>query len=168
MTNRTIFDELRSRDAINDEKELLGFFDSLPEVKVSEILSKWKGGDFKTGHWGNAALSEMKWYGKWFKSKLESYPLVCFNDDGKLFSNHIMKGEASLWEVEFRGKTSATMIYDGVPIFDHFRKVDDNTLFGIMNGKYVEGFPDIVDNGKYYYFFLERVLDYPAEFVENK
>lgn len=167
MNDNEVFKKLRSRDIIEDETELLDFFDSLSEVKSDEILGKWKGGDLNTGHWGNEALSEMKWYGKWFKNKLEALPLVCFNDSGKLFSNHIMNGEASLWDIEFRGKVSATMVYDGVPIFDHFRKIDENTIFGIMNGKSVQGFPDIVENGKYYYFYLERVLGYPADFVEN-
>lgn len=166
MNAKHIFDELRSRETISDDKELLDFFDALPEVRPEEILSKWKGGDFKTGHWGNAALAEMKWFGKWFRSELDALPLVCFDEDGKLFSNHVMKGEASLWDVEFRGKTSATMIYDGVPIFDHFRKVDENTLFGVMNGKAVAGFPDIVIDGKYYYFYLERIADFPSEFVD--
>ncbi|REF28354.1 GXWXG protein [Xenorhabdus cabanillasii] len=168
MNTKQIFDELRSREKIEDESELLNFFDALPEVRVGEILSKWKGGDFNTGHWGHESLIEMNWFGKWFKSKFDAIPLVCFNNDGKLFSNHIMKGEASLWEVEFRGKSSATMIYDGIPIFDHFRKVDDNTLLGVMNGKPIEGFPDIVFNGKYYYFYLERLADFPVEFTEEK
>ncbi|MEX6398800.1 DUF4334 domain-containing protein [Providencia hangzhouensis] len=48
------------------------------------------------------------------------------------------------------------MIYDGVPIFDHFRKVDNNIVFGLMDGKHIEGFPDIVDNGKYYFFFSRK------------
>ena len=38
--------------------------------------------------------------------------------------------EASLQMVKFRGVISATMIYDGAPIFDHFRKLDDNTVMG--------------------------------------
>ncbi|HEJ7992044.1 TPA: DUF4334 domain-containing protein [Serratia liquefaciens] len=168
MSAKQIFDELRSREIIEDDKELLDFFDSLPVVKVDEILSKWKGGDFNTGHWASKAMVDMSWFGKWFKDSIESYPLVCFNESGKLYSNRVMHGEASLWNVEFRGKVSATMIYDGVPIFDHFRKVDDNTLLGVMTGKHIEGYPDIIYNGKYYYFFLERVTDYPVVFVENK
>ena len=54
--------------------------------------------------------------------------------------------------IEFRGKVSATMVYDNQPVFDHLRKVNEYTLMGIMNGK------DIVfDNGEHFYFFLERV-----------
>ena len=37
---------------------------------------------------------------------------------------------------EFRGELVATMVYDGQPMHDHFKKVDDNTVMGIMNGKH--------------------------------
>lgn len=65
----------------------------------------------------------------------------------------------------FRVGLSATMVYDGVPIFDHFRKVDENTVMGVMNGKHVEGRPDIVSDGRYYFFYLERIKEFPVEFV---
>lgn len=39
---------------------------------------------------------------------------------------------------EYRGKVSATMVYDHLPIHDVFRKVDENTLLGIMDLKGVE------------------------------
>jgi hypothetical protein len=44
------------------------------------------------------------------------------------------------------------MVYDGMPVLDHFKRVDDNTLMGVMNGK-----PDVVlANGRHFYFGLER------------
>ena len=42
------------------------------------------------------------------------------------------------------------MVYDGQPILDHFKRVDDDTLMGIMNGK------GILADGQHYYFLLER------------
>jgi hypothetical protein len=45
------------------------------------------------------------------------------------------------------------MVYDGQPVFDHFKWVDDHTLMGIMNGKS----PLIFHHGRHYYFLLERV-----------
>ncbi|GAB3289409.1 hypothetical protein GCM10027563_26110 [Parasphingorhabdus pacifica] len=57
--------------------------------------------------------------------------------------------------VEFRGEVTATMVYDGQPIFDHLKKVDDNTLLGVMNGK--ESAMPLYGEGKPYYFLLERV-----------
>jgi hypothetical protein len=44
------------------------------------------------------------------------------------------------------------MVYDGMPILDHFKKVDDDTLIGVMNGKGRLVF----DNGEHYWFGLER------------
>lgn len=168
MTTLNKLNELKQRTSFNNDDELFALFDNLPVMPVEEMIGKWQGGDFKSGHWGVGALQEMNWFGKWFKSPLDVYPLVCRNEEGKLFSNTIMKGEASLWNIEFRGKVSATMVYDGVPIFDHFRKVDDNTVMGVMNGKEFEGdFPNIIDNGRYYFFYLERLQDYPLEFVEK-
>lgn len=40
---------------------------------------------------------------------------------------------ARLRMVEYRGVTSATMIYDALPINDHFRRVDEDTLLGAMD-----------------------------------
>jgi len=45
------------------------------------------------------------------------------------------KGRARLRMIEYRGKSSATMAYDHLAINDVFRKVDDNTLLGIMDLK---------------------------------
>jgi len=39
---------------------------------------------------------------------------------------------------EYRGKISATMIYDQLPINDMFRKLDDNTVMGVMDNKNVK------------------------------
>ena len=44
-------------------------------------------------------------------------------------------GTARLRMVEFRGKATATMIYDKLPIHDHFRRIDDHTLLGWMDLK---------------------------------
>ena len=35
--------------------------------------------------------------------------------------------------LEHRGVVSATMIYDALPICDVFRKVDDDTVLGLMD-----------------------------------
>ena len=44
------------------------------------------------------------------------------------------------------------MVYDRMPVLDHFKKVDEDTLMGIMNGKPEATF-GIAD---LYYFWLER------------
>jgi hypothetical protein len=35
----------------------------------------------------------------------------------------------------FRGKASATMIYDQLPVLDVFRNVDEDTVLGLMDLK---------------------------------
>jgi len=49
--------------------------------------------------------------------------------------------------MEHRGTVSAAMIYDRLPIHDHFRRVDDDTLFGLMDLKGV---------GQPFFFILRR------------
>ncbi len=59
------------------------------------------------------------------------------------------KSKARLREVKFRGVMTAAMIYDNLKIIDVFRKVDDNTVLGVMDlkGKM---------HGTYYFFVLKR------------
>lgn len=45
------------------------------------------------------------------------------------------RSRARLRMTEYRGKVSATMVYDNLPINDVFRKVDDNSLLGVMDLK---------------------------------
>ncbi|MCC5655076.1 DUF4334 domain-containing protein [Nostoc sp. XA013] len=51
--------------------------------------------------------------------------------------------------MEYRGKMTATMIYDYLPINDSFRKVDENTVLGIMDYKNIP---------KPFFFILKRCL----------
>jgi len=46
--------------------------------------------------------------------------------------------KARLRMMEYRNKISATMIYDYLPIHDTFRKVDNNTVLGLMDFKSVK------------------------------
>lgn len=45
---------------------------------------------------------------------------------------------ARLRMTTYRGKESATMIYDGLPINDIFRKINENTVLGVMDLKGME------------------------------
>lgn len=40
---------------------------------------------------------------------------------------------ARLRRVEYRGVVTATMVYDALPVQDHFRRVDDGTVVGVMD-----------------------------------
>lgn len=69
-------------------------------------------------------------------------PLSCFLTR-LLKTNH---SQARLRMVEHRGKVSATMIYDHLPINDHFRRIDGDTVLGLMDFKGLDP----------YYFVLQR------------
>lgn len=57
------------------------------------------------------------------------------------------RSQARLRMMEYRGKVSATMVYDYLPINDAFRKVDDNTVLGVMDYK---------DLSQPFFFVLKR------------
>lgn len=57
------------------------------------------------------------------------------------------KARARLRMLEHRGKVSATMIYDDLPIHDVFRKLDDVTVLGVM---------DLKDMPQPFFFLLRR------------
>jgi hypothetical protein len=153
---RARFQELREKDGPVDPLQLDEIWAALATVRPEDILGEWKGGEFRTGHPLNGELAKVNWYGKTFVTVHDAKPLICRDAAGELYSHRELgKGEASLWTVEFRGEATATMVYDGQPVLDHFKQVDDTTLMGIMNAK---GTPA---EGPFYYFFLERVSGSP-------
>jgi Domain of unknown function (DUF4334)/GXWXG protein len=149
---RKKFTEFRKRGGHIADTELDDFWATLAPATIDGMIGEWKGGEFVTGHKMNGQLEKAGWFGKTFKSVRDVQPLVCLDADGNKFSNvELGKGEASLWLEDFRGEVTATMVYDGQPVHDHFKKIDDDAVMGIMNGK------GVLDNGRYYYFYLERV-----------
>ena len=68
--------------------------------------------------------------------------------------------------IEYREKVSTTMIYDNLPINDIFRKIDDNTVLGLMDFK---GMPQP------FFFVLNRdmiicreISKYYEEFIRSE
>lgn len=153
---RSRFTELRARTSPIADAELDEFWAGLPPAAIADMLGEWSGGEFVTGHRMNGRLEKARWFGKSFRSATDVQPLVCLDADGNKFSNvELGKGEASLWLEEFRGEVTATMVYDGQPTHDHFKRIDDDAVMGIMNGKGVLDFQ--TGAGRYFYFYLERV-----------
>ncbi|OLP00981.1 hypothetical protein BVU76_17920 [Mycolicibacterium porcinum] len=149
---RGTFDGFVSREGQIPDAELDAFWAVLAPASINFMIGEWKGGAFDTGHPVSGLLHKANWFGKTMLSPSDVLPIVCLDDAGNKFNNDkLSKGGASLWLEEFRGEVTATMVYDGQPIHDHFKKVDDNTVMGIMNGK--AGLQD----GRYGYFYLQRV-----------
>jgi len=63
---------------------------------------------------------------------------------------HTKRSKARIRMIEHRGIVSAAMIYDQLGICDVFRKLDENTVLGVMDlkGEHQLG----------YFFVLERVV----------
>lgn len=70
--------------------------------------------------------------------------IIFYGVKGLLQTPH---SQARLRMTEYRGKTSATMIYDRLPIHDVFRQIDHNTLLGLM---------DLKGMAKPFFFVLHR------------
>ena len=143
---RQRFNELKGQRERHARSDLDAFFDDLEPVSIEAMKGGWKGGVFPTGSPVEILLQDfgvIKWHGKRFDSADRVQALV-----GKAlgFKMSFPFGTAVLRRVEFRGQVSAAMIYDRRPIIDHFRRIDENAVMGIMDEK-----------GKIaVYFYLER------------
>jgi hypothetical protein len=134
--------------------ELDELWETLAPAALDDLWGSWDGAELPTGHPLSRGLGKMGWVGKRFVGPLDVQPLVCRAPDGSLYSNtQLGRGEASAWMIEFRGEVTATMVYDGMPTFDHFKKIDDRMLLGIMNGK------GVLHEGRHFYFVLERAAE---------
>jgi len=147
---RERMEALREGPTAYDDLERL-WADATP-VRAEDVLGTWRGSDFPAaGHPVSGMLEGARWYGKRFESLTEAHPLICRDDAGELVSDTgLGKGIASLWDIAFRGEVTASMVYDGQPIIDHFKALDERTLIGVMNGK------GVTVKGRHYYFVLER------------
>nr|WP_210743270.1 DUF4334 domain-containing protein [Nocardia cerradoensis] len=157
---RKIFTELKERAgrrlvsgperSFIPDADLDEFWATLEPATIDFMIGEWQGGEFDTGHRENGTLALINWFGKTFDSAADVKPLICLDADGNKYSN-TDNGEGSLWMEEFRGEVTATMVFDGQPVHDHFKRIDDDAVMGIMDGKYA------LDDGRYAYFYLERV-----------
>ena len=74
----------------------------------------------------------LKLYGKRFINR-NNVKAWIYSFFGLKFS--VPLATAVLRKVEFRGKISASMIYNYLPMIDYFRKVNDDIVMGIMEIK---------------------------------
>jgi hypothetical protein len=142
--------------------DALAVFDRLPPMPAADMLGAWVGDEVKTGHPLDGTLGAFHWHGKRFESDEAVHPLVMrggfslnptFMPLGlvqrwtSLFTLPLVatllrptlrlmstaKPQARLRMTEFRGVCTATMVYDRQPINDVFRRVDDDTVLGLMD-----------------------------------
>ncbi|TWT27383.1 DUF4334 domain-containing protein [Planomicrobium sp. CPCC 101110] len=135
-------------------------FDSCEAADLDMLLGTWKGREFHTGHPLDGVLKKLNWYGKAFHDAENVDPLLFEGRKGDVFAvdpvpfmdnRKLVKavgGKARMRMMKFRGEMTATMIYDNLPVHDHFRKVHDGLLFCMMDWK---------ADKQPYFFLLEKV-----------
>ena len=130
------FEELVKNNYHLSCKELDDFFDSLEPVNMNIFSGEWKAEYLftkeGTGSWWEFFTKHIpiiRVYSKIFLDKNNVnalvYNLFCFKFN-------FPGSHAFLQQMEFRNKISTSMIYNHVPMVDHFRMVNENTLMGIM------------------------------------
>lgn len=143
-----LLEQFRSlRESGPEDAVLFEFFDNLPAMPAQRMLGDWAGGILSRNHPVEKQLNAMKWHGKRFVSANEVHPIISLDTAGRRVVNDVL-GAASLREVVYRGIATATMIYDKSPVFDHFRKVTDDLVVGVMDQK---------GNDRPLVFFLSRL-----------
>lgn len=163
LSPRSRYEELLAKGATADEA--LALFDGLEVVRLEAMLGRWRGSGFPTGHPLDGLLEACRWYGKEFVDPEHVHPLLFSDSAGRAFKvdprriplglaarmpRHKAMGwllstlrpllethraKARLRMMEYRGKVSATVVYDDLPILDAFRQVDADTLLGAMDWK---------------------------------
>lgn len=162
MSSRARYEELLAKGSAAAE-EVLALYDQLDAVRLEELLGRWRGSGFSTGHPMDGLLEACRWYGKEFIDRDHVHPLLFSDSMGRIFKvdpRRIPMGlaarmprskamgrvvsaarfllqtdrpKARVRMMEYRGKVSATMIYDDLPVLDAFRKIDDDLLLGAMD-----------------------------------
>lgn len=143
---------IRAEETVSPER-VSALWDSLEPARIEDIGgSRWKGTGLDTGHPMFAMLGQMRWWGKDFTDPRKVDPILVTDDSGSVVPDTSATGGggASLWQVSFRGRPCASMVYDRLPVIDHFAVVDPDTLLAVMNGR------GTVHEGEHFWFLLER------------
>lgn len=135
-------------------------FDAFEPVELESMIGVWIGREFHTGHPLDGVLKKLNWYGKAFHDAENVDPLLFTGLNGEVFAvdpvpvmdaRRLIQApgsKARMRMVEHRGVLSGAMIYDNLPIHDHFRRVKEGVLFGMMDWK---------GDQTPYFFVLEKV-----------
>lgn len=135
-----------------------------PVERVEELLGTWRGEELPTGAPMDGALKAAGWYGKRFESAEAVHPLLFRSPSGppaaleprlvfglprilpfvpaRLLSaalRPLLKterpGARLRMAMDPAGALTAAMLYDSLPVIDYFRRVDADTLLGVMDAR---------------------------------
>ncbi|MDD9950066.1 MAG: DUF4334 domain-containing protein [Zetaproteobacteria bacterium] len=145
---RETFLQLQQQAGPHRPSQLDAYFATLVPLQPHELLGNWRGGHFASGSWFDLPLQPnpvLAWHGKRFRSTEDVNALIMQIPGGARFPLPIL-GSAVIRPLEFRHSLSTAMIYNYLPIIDHFRKIDHHTVMGIMT---LKGRTEV-------YFYLQR------------
>lgn len=157
-------------------EDIFTIYENLEPATLAFMKGRWKGFEIETGNKLEGLLTLTGWYGKLFISPEEVHPLLFYTKRKtalyavnpnliplsmefpkfKVLSTimalakpflQTKKSMARMRMIEYRGKITGTMVYDKKAIMDHFAKIDDNTMLGMM---------DLKGDSSPYVFVLER------------
>ena len=135
-------------------------------MSLDELIGRWRGSGYPTGHPFDGLLEDYGWYGKEILSPEVVHPLLFSGRAGAarpvdpglapfalvrraprlarlpgvrqtfgvvrpLLSTG--RAAARVRLLEHRGAVTAALIYDALPIIDVLRRVDEDTLLGLMD-----------------------------------
>ncbi|WP_231574743.1 DUF4334 domain-containing protein [Paenibacillus sp. FSL R7-0273] len=159
------------------QQEAFSWFDLLETVELEQLRGQWRGSELPSGHPMDGLLQLTGWYGKAFIDAETVHPLLFQKSNGRLLRvnpgllpltlpfqlipRRIVRplfalispfirtrsSKARLRMIGYRGKVTASMVYDQKAIIDHFRRIDADTLLGVM---------DFKNQQKLGYFFILR------------
>lgn len=136
------------------QAEAFAIYDALEATTPAFMQGDWIGLPFPTGHPMDGALEATGWRGKRFDSAEDVHPLLFHDGQGGVFKVDPVRlmtdpkpGKASARREELetdkpaarlrtfvhRDVATTAMVYDGLAIIDTFRKVDDDTVLGVMD-----------------------------------
>ena len=133
-SSRERFEEEICKKGDHSRRKLDALFSDLSPVDVNEMMGEWQLGYLFTEGTGSRWESfirhcPIRLYGKRFmhKNRVQAW---LFNVLGVKFG---LPGTSAILEsICYRDKCSTSMIYNYLPMIDHFRKVDESCVMGIM------------------------------------
>lgn len=101
-----------------DLATVLTFYDSLPPVRVDEMIGSWRGAEIPTGNPLDGLLGASGWYGKRFISSEQAHPLVMSGRSGQFTVNPtvIPMGFAARFSPVLRLPVVATVMRAVLPL----------------------------------------------------
>ncbi|MCW7463662.1 DUF4334 domain-containing protein [Leptospira limi] len=101
----TRFHEMRAKKN-NSVEDSFALYDALDVVPLNEMMGRWHGSGFHTGHTMDGALETFNWYGKEFVDSENVHPLVF-----KSFGKTLFKVNPSLMPVRLATLLPSTKLW---------------------------------------------------------